>query len=209
MTTRLILGGAILNPYKVGMGQKVETDAGSSEDRAFLAHIEISEPAVAAADGALSAVTDNGSEQEITTGITDPDVPRCVTATAGGTEADIKAIQVTIEGTNYADEEISEDLPAFTENSAGIVTGSKAFKTITKVTIPAHDGTGATTAIGFGDKLGLPYKLERDTVLKTYLDDTEEGTASTVATSATAIESNTIDLNSALDGNDVDIYLMV
>jgi hypothetical protein len=145
----------------------------------------------------------------VTTGITNPAVPRNITATAGGTAGDIKAVQVVVEGTNYADEAISETLPIFTVNTAGSVEGSKAFKTVTKITIPAHDGTGATTAIGFGDKLGLPYKLAHNTVLAAYLNNVKESTAPTVAVSATAVESNTIDLNSALNSSVVDAYLMV
>lgn len=63
--------------------------------------------------------------------------------------------------------------------------------------------------VGWNDKLGLPYKLSHNTVLAAYLDNVLEGTAPTVTTSATAIESNTIDLDSALNGKVVDIYLIV
>ena len=145
----------------------------------------------------------------ITEGITQPSVPRNITATAGGTAGDIAAIQVTVEGTNYADEPISETLGAFTEDTAGTVAGNKAFKTVTKVTIPAHDGTGATTAIGFGEKLGLPFKLAHNTVLAAYKDNVLESTAPGVTTSATHVENNTVDLNNALNSKAVDVYLIV
>lgn len=160
-------------------------------------------PAAAATDAVLDAVTDDGSEQTITAGITDPDVPRCITATSGGTEADIAAIQVTVNGTDASGATITEDLPAFTENSAGTVTGSKAFASVTSVVIPAHDGTAATTTIGTGDKLGLGAFLSRNTVVAAYLDGAKEGTAPTVAVSASALSSNTVDLDSATDGNEV------
>lgn len=164
---------------------------------------------VADADGVLAAVTDNGTQQVITSGLSNPPCPRNVTATAGGTAGDIKAIQVIVAGTNFLDEAITETLPAFTENTAGIVTGSKAFKTVTSVTIPAHDGNGATTAVGFGDKLGLPYKLAEDSVLYATHNGAREGTAPTVAFSSSAIESNTVDLNTALDGSAVVVALVV
>lgn len=160
-------------------------------------------PATLATAYCKAAVTDNGAQQVITTGITNPDVPRCLTATAGGTAGDIKAIQVTVAGTDIDGNAISEVLPAFTVDTAGSVTGSKAFKTITSITIPAHDGTGATTAVGVGDKLGLPVKLSRNTVIAAYLGGTKEGTAPTVAVSATALESNTVDLNSANNSTEV------
>lgn len=64
-------------------------------------------------------------------------------------------------------------------------------------------------SLGFGDIIGLPYLLAHNTVLAAYLNNVKEGTAPTVAVSATAIESNTVDLNSALNGTAVDIYLIV
>lgn len=63
--------------------------------------------------------------------------------------------------------------------------------------------------VGWNDKLGLPYMLTHNTVLATYLDNTLEGTAPTVVTDVDELEKNTIDLNSALDGTVVDIYLIV
>ena len=161
-------------------------------------------------DGIHAAVTDTGVEQEITEDITNPAIPRNVTATAGGTAGDIKAIQVVVIG-KRAGKTVTITLPAFTENTAGTVESSKTLDEITSITIPAHDGTGATTAIGWGDKLGLPWMLERNTLLykQTFLDDTVESAEPTIAVSSTAIENNTIDLNSALDGTDVDAYFIV
>lgn len=196
-------------PYNHKMGQKIQTDVkGAAVDRSFIAHIQ-SIPLVSSNNTVHAAITSTASQQVITTAISNPDVPRNITATAGGTATDIKAIQVIIEGTNYNDEPITETLPAFTVDTAGTVQGNKAFKTVTKITLPAHDGTGATTAIGFGEKLGLPYKLPHNTVLAAYLNNAKEVTAPTVTTSATALESNTMDLNSALNGTTVDAYLIV
>lgn len=200
------------SPYDISQGQSLTTDAKNvSVDRSFLAHFQVSatNATVASTIGVHAAVTSTASTSNVTTGITNPSVPRNITATAGGTATDIKAIQVVIEGTNYNDEVITETLPAFTVDTAGTVTGSKAFKTVTKITIPAHDGTGATTAIGFGEKLGLPYKLAHNTIQSAYLDNTKESTEPTVTVSATSLESNTIDLNSALNSKVVDVYLFV
>jgi len=199
-------------PHNPNLNQTQQTDApGVNVTRGFLSRLTVTAAnAVAAdADGVHAAVTDDGSEQTITTSITSPAVPRNITATAGGTSTDVKAIQVTIAGTNYADEAITEDLPAFTVNTTGIVQGSKAFKTVTSITIPAHDGNGATTAIGWGDKLGLPDKLPANTVIMAAHDGTTEGTAPTVTVSSSAVESNTVDLDSALDGSQVDVWYIV
>ena len=199
-------------PYNFKMGQIIQSDVpGVNPDRFSGAHIVIAAALASAANntGIRAAVVDTGVQQVVTTGITQPSVPRNITATAGGTATDIKAITVTITGTNHLDEVISEVLPAFTLDTAGTVTGNKAFKTVTSITVPAHDGVGATTAIGFGEKLGLPYKLPHNTVQDAYLNNVKEGTAPAVTVSTTAIESNTIDLNSALNGTIVDIYLFV
>jgi hypothetical protein len=162
-------------------------------------------PAVADTDGILAAVTDDGTEQVITEDIIQPDVPRCITATSGGTAGDIAAIQVTIEGTNAEDVAITEDLPAFTENSATTEVGSKAFKTVTSITIPAHDSTGATTEIGFADEIGIGERLARNTVRAAYLAEVIESTAPTVVVSAATLELNTIELNTTLDSTQVKV----
>ena len=199
-----------MSKFFPGISNLMPTDVrGRKVARSYIAHFQVSAANAVAADTDGVHASVNGAAQELTTGITNPAVPRNITATAGGTAGSIKAIQVVIEGTNYNDEVITETLPAFTVDTAGTVEGSKAFKTVTKITIPAHDATSATTIIGWGDKLGLPYKLAHNTVIKTYLDNVEESVAPTVAVSASAIESNTIDLNTALSGKVVDAYLLV
>lgn len=123
-----------------------------------------------------------------------------------------------------------EDVAAVFEASA-----NAAVVTLTALTPLANDGTlafgfvdtdttgvtaGASTngtagvpydkvSVGWNDILGLPYKLSHNTVLAAYLNNVKEGTAPSVAVSAIALESNTVDLNSALDGHAVDVYLIV
>jgi len=199
-------------PKNPGLGQVVQSDvAAEHPDRSFIAHIEWTalEALAASTTGVHAAVTCNGSTQVITTAITNPEVPRSITATAGGTGTDIGAIQVTIAGTNINDEVISEVLPVFTVDTPGSVEGNKAFKTVTSISIPAHDGLAATTAIGWGDKLGLPYAEEEIPCIDSFLNSVHEGTAAAITASATAIESNTIDLNSALNATKVDAYLVI
>lgn len=164
---------------------------------------DLGSPAAPSTTAVHAAVTDTGEDQEITTGITDPDVPRNITATSGGTAADIKAVQVVVEGTNAEGNTITETLPAFTENNATTVVGSKAFATVTSITLPAHDGTAATTSIGTGAKLGLGDRLERDSLDVAYFDGDREGTRPTVVVDASALESNTVELDSTLDGSPV------
>jgi len=201
-----------MTPYKHNFGQTIDTDvSGVSADRAFLAHFNIPAASVKApvTNGVHAAVTSTASPSVVTTAITSPTVPMNITATAGGTAGDIKAIQVIIEGTNFNGDAITETLPAFTVDTAGTVVGAKAFKTVTKITIPAHDGTGATTAIGFGALFGVPYKRASasQAVVKLFNGAVDTGT---LAASATVLESNTFDPNGTPDGlKAIDLYLVV
>ncbi len=189
-----------------------KADSSLTYDLAIAAHVihfhVAAADAIAADTDGIHAALDGAAHVAVTTGIANPAVPRNITATAGGTAASIKAIQVVVTGTNFEDDEITETLPAFTVDTEGTVVGNKAFKTVIQIDIPAHDATSATTAIGWGDKLGLPCKLAYDTVIpgKTFLNKVKETTDPTVAVSAAAFESNTIELNSALDGTAVDSY---
>ena len=169
--------------------------------RAF--NLDLGSPELGGVADVLAAVTDDGTEQTITSGFTQPPTPRVITASSAGNEADIKAIQVTVNGTDEFDEPLTELLPIVTVNTATTVTGLKVFKTITSVVIPAHDGNGATTSFGLGDILGLGVLLTRNTVLTTFLGDVREATLPTVKFSASAIESNSILLDSTLDGSAV------
>lgn len=199
-------------PFNPTLGQRMQSNAeGRVVDAAYTAHLQYTatEAVVASNNGVLAAFATSTLPTEKTTGFTQPTCAKNITATAGGTAGDIKAVQVVIEGLNEAGQVITETLPAFTVDTVGTVVGNKAFKSITKVTVPGMDGAGATVSIGYGEKLGIPYQLPHNTVLMALLNHTKESTPPTVAVSATALESNTIDLNSALNGTVVDVYLIV
>lgn len=100
---------------------------------------------------------------------------------------------------------------AVDDNTMAIALQSADTSTVT------FGASGNTTAgspqdivsIGWNDKLGLPYKLTHNTVLKTYINNVLEATEPTVVTDIDEIEKNTIDLNTALNGSVIDVYLMV
>jgi hypothetical protein len=195
--------GAMWLASIIGLGMAVikggNVIQGASES---LFEVALGSPALGSTTAVHAAVADSGEDQEITTGITNPDVPRNITATAGGTGANVTAVRVTVHGTDADGQAISEQLPAFTAGQAGTVAGNKAFKTVTSITIPAN-GDGVTTAIGTGAKLGLGTRLKRNTVITAYLDGAKEGTAPTVVIDADEISGNTVTLNSALNGSEV------
>lgn len=166
--------------------------------------------AVAASTTGIHAAVD-GTAHTLTSGFTQPPSPRCLSITYGGTQTDIKGgHQVTLTGKDGAGNAISETFPAATADTAGTVVGTKAFAYVDpSCSIPAHDGAGATTSIGWTEKLGLPYKLPYNSVLKALLNGTPEGTAPTVTTSSSNVALNTVDLASSLTGNPVKVILAV
>ena len=202
-----------MTPYKPFLGQTIQTTVpGLATDRGFIAHVQYSAlQALLAVQDAIHATfaTSDVAVTTVTTNITNPTCPKNVTVTAGGVAADVKAVSVTITGTNDLDEVITEVMPAFTVNALSTEIGTKAFKTITSIAVPAMDGVGVTIDVGIGEKLGLPYKLTHNTVLAAAINNVREAVAPTVTVSPTAIESNTIDLDTALGGTVVDVYLIV
>ena len=148
-----------------------------------------------------------GSVDIITEGLKNPPEARVLTATTDGTAGDIGAVAVTVHGTDIGDQVISEQLPYFTVDSKTTVTGKKAFKTVTKVELPAHDGAAATTAIGFSDIFGLPIKMESNMVQVAF-GGAWEASAPTIVSDANEICKNTIDIVGTPDGaNDIDILI--
>lgn len=145
---------------------------------------------LAATAGATSIVT-------TTLGITNPDVPRNLTVTAGGTTAQILDSLITINGYNIEGKPISETF-RFAAAGTGTVTGVKAFKTVTSVVIGQQGGSAATFSVGTGNKLGINHRLfNQNTTVKVYTQSAAYGAytlqnAPTVVSNEGPIENNTV-----------------
>lgn len=116
----------------------IKTDAGVKIDMAFLAHFQVSAANAVAADGDGVLTANLGAAaQAITSGLTSPAVPRALSV-----DGNVSGItgNVVIEGTNYAGETITETIAL---NGTTAVDGAKAFKTVTKVTLPVQVHTPA------------------------------------------------------------------
>lgn len=194
---------------KHNYGKKIDSLSANTYDLLQIARVTINNAALAAV-AALKASTVCGIAQTTLVPTAQPDVPRVITLTSGGTADDIKAVQAVVNGTNANDEVISETMPVFTVNTATTVTGAKAFKAVTSVVVPAMDGAAAEVSVGYGPALGIPYKMAYATdVLKCYFAGAAE-TLAAQTVSATALESNTVTTTTALDGvKDLVIDLMV
>lgn len=199
--------------YKHNDGQTLTNDIGGKEIRGFISHLRWTalEAIASDTDGVHVAFTADDTEggTVVTTNMLTMPCSRNITATiASDTLTNIDAVRVKITGLNALGSVITEELPVFTADTAGTVLGNKIFSSVTKIEVPALTGDCSVT-VGFGDKLGIPYLLDHNTVIRTCLNNVVESTAPTVAASATAIESNSIDLYSDLDGHIVDVYLIV
>lgn len=143
--------------------------------------------------------TSNSVTTTVTTFTAQPDFPRNLVITPGGTTASVPAGNVVVTGTNIRGDVITENF-TFTSAQSSATTGSKAFKTVTSVVFPIQGGSGATYSIGTGVKLGLDRKLAEASVVDAYADGVREATAATVAFSSSAVESNTVSTSTAPNG---------
>lgn len=161
-------------------------------------------PALGDNDAVLEDTALDASEDTVVTVFDgQPDVPRVLTAK--GNDANVSG-DVVIVGTNLGGEAITDTI---TLNGATAVAGTKAFAAVTQATLPPYDTADTERVrIGTGAALGLPVELSRDSILAAFLDGVREATRPTVTFSATALELNTVTLNSALDGSAVivDLY---
>ncbi len=129
----------------------------------------------------------------LSAGLAIPRIPVCRTIDAtvcdidGANNNDIKAVTITLYGTNMLDESISSTF-SVTDNTAGTIAGTKAFKTITYATIPKMDGAGARVSFGLGNDVGLPFTIPVAGVDAVYTDGTSRTVTQTF--DGTDIEKN-------------------
>ena len=177
-----------------------------SVDWGFVAKFHVDGANAPAADTtSVLAVTNlSAAVQTITTGITNPATPRNLQV-VGNAVGIVGNVVVT--GTAYDGKTITE---TFALNGNTAVVGSMAFREITSISLPAYTN-GATNAvsIGLGDAMGLPFKLSLYKLQGAWLNAVAEVTAPTFTTDDANIENNTVTLASALDGTNVDIWLML
>lgn len=97
-----------------------------------------------------AAIIGTGAEQEITTGITNPDVSR--NASIKTTNVASPSGDVKITGINDKGESKEENITIVAGSTAY---GNVAYATISKITVPAGVTASDTVTIGMSDKLGL------------------------------------------------------
>jgi hypothetical protein len=121
------------------------------------------------------------------------------TSLTGGTKK--TGGNLVISGTDIEGNAITDTLAL---NGTTSVNGTKAFATVTSIAVPAGDPND-TVAVGTTNALGIPNKLALDTVVMAFLNGAREATLPTVTVNTASIAQNTVTLNSALNGDVVDV----
>lgn len=120
------------------------------------------------------------------------DVPRNVTAAASHASS-IVAMTILITGKDYYGQSMSELLTITATGTSKTATGAKAFKSIDSIAITsAADATDNTLDIGWGDTLGLPYRLGGAyDILAKYVDASLEAISSGTQTAGVSTTATT------------------
>lgn len=154
-------------------------------------------PASASTTAVMAATAAATTVVTVTSGLTDPDIPRNLTVTPGGTTADIRDSIVRVNGTNIEGKVISEDF-RFADQTNTTVTGVKAFRTVTSVVIGQQGSVNPTFSVGTGNKLGVNHRLyNQNTTVKVYTQSAAYGaytlqSAPTVVANEQNLENNTV-----------------
>lgn len=170
-------------------------------------------PAVAGTADVLSAHAGATSAAiaTATTFVAQPDVPRNLVITPGGTTTDIESCVITVTGTNFFGASNTETF-TFAANAVAATTGVEAFKTVSSVSFPANCESGAFAAtwdVGYGEKLGLKRCMGANNLIFSTVAGVYETTRATVAYDADEVEKNTADFNGTMDGAaDFDVFFV-
>lgn len=163
-------------------------------------------PAAAGTANILSANAGatSAAAATVSTFVAQPDVPRNLVITPGGTTGDVEACVIVVSGTNYFDQSITESF-TFLADASSATTGAKAFKSVSSILFPANcesGGFAATWSVGFGEKLGLKRCMDvAGDWVSSHAAGVYETTRATIAASASAVESNTADFNGTMNGS--------
>lgn len=104
----------------------------------------------------------------VTLATTNPDVPRRLTVTIGGTTANILDAGIVVSGFNIEGKPMSESFQV-AQGTGATINGSKAFAVVSSVFVPGMSGTGVTVSVGTQNALGTYHRLfPNNTTVKVY-----------------------------------------
>lgn len=192
---------------------RVSLGADGDTGRRNVCHISFAKndlraPQASSATALMGATAANTSLATTYTPVPNPDVPRNITLTLAGTTGNIGAGNAVVTGTNVNGAVITENI-VVTAATGGLLSGNKAFKTVTSVLFPATTGAGVTVSIGYGPKLGIGLpnlttgvvRVWNKTIAGPELNSNEALVApSASALDATVVENNTVTVAGTMNG---------
>lgn len=206
----LLITGAALGasaPLNKDVNTPIKSDTGTANRIGWVSIQTITTPAAANTTQIYNDLSCNTTVSKTAAQLTaagydpTPDVARGISiAPSASFTGDIY-----FNGTDIAGSSISEKVSWSSSGSTKSTT--KAFASITSLN--ATTDAAKTFDLGYNDLLGLNTKLATNTVLLTALANTKENTAATVTVSSTVLSTNTVDLNSALNGGTVKVWYIV
>jgi len=176
---------------------KINVNQDNMSSKGYFRRTKFYHPAVGAVAAIHAAITLTAAEQDITTNILAAGLDFARTVTIKPTKAGGSAItgDVVITGTNIRDEAVTDTITCSTDTT--VVEGVVAFKTITKIHVPARQTASDAIEIGTGTKLGLDRICVGNEVLMGTVDGVREGTMP-IITADTTIGKNVVLFNTTL-----------
>lgn len=201
--------------YNHKFGQRIMTDAeGVDIDRAFLAHYHIAAANAVAgsSDGVHAAINLGAAVQAITTGITNPAVPRNIRI-----DGNVPGItgKVKITGTDFAGTVITEEIQA---DGTTAKDGALAFKTVTKIDLPVQNHTpvkqvetataaGTVTTAGNAEVTVKSVLFDADEVVAVPVELNDDANAIALAIRTALAANDTIAAHFDVSGADAAVIL--
>ena len=198
-------------PYNPNRGQTIRNDANGMCDRDFIAHLHIEgADAETSAPDSIKTAVNLGLVPTTINAATLDGQPRCARVLSITGNAATAVGNVVISGRDSTSCYLTG--PNITETivstGAATVIGTKAFAFIDSIQFPAKSAVGDTISVGLANRIGIPYKKPHCPVMKIL----NNGTVTTVASSHSSITNlceNIIEPTEAMNGSDIDVYLMV
>jgi len=195
------VGGMLTGNTETGITVTYEDDDGTIDfvvaERNYVEHFM--DVKAADTDYCHAAEAGSGESKDVTTAITNPDVPRITSITV--TNNSTPEGDVTVYGT-LADGSVTTDVITIVAGDTAY--GVKAFATLTKYNIPAGVDAGDTVALGIGDKIGLANDVSAEAdIYKKHVDGIDESDEISSKVDAT---NNTLDCATIVNNEDITVW---
>jgi hypothetical protein len=195
------VGGMVTGNTETGIAVTYEDDDGTIDFVVTLGNYveHFMDVKAADADYCHAAEAGSGESKDVTTALTNPDVPRITSITVTNVSTPEGNVVVTGVLANG-----SADTDTIVISAGSTAYGVKAFATISKYNIPAGVDAGDTVALGISDKIGLSNDVSAEAdVYKKHVDGIDESDEISTKVDAT---NNTLDCATVVGNEDISVW---